>query len=257
MIRPAELRAIRAGTVDLAFRRWERPRVKVGTRMRTSVGLVEVVALDVVDAGALTTHDSQRAGTDLDSLSALLARPGDADRPVYRIGLRYAGPDPRIALRDSVPDDAERGRIEAALDRLDRAAQGGAWTRPTLTLIAQNPGVRAPDLAARLKRPTAEFKIDVRKLKELGLTESLDIGYRISRRGLAVLGEDPAQAHGPRHPLPRVGASAARALRAAGLEDLDGVASAGRQHVAALPGLGPVGLARLDEALEDAGLTWA
>ena len=101
------------------------------------------------------------------------------------------------------------------------------------------------------------FKIDVRKLKELGLTESLDIGYRISPRGLAVLGEDPAQAHTPRHPLPRVGASAARALRAAALDDLDDVAAAGRRHVAALPGLGAVGLARLDEALEDAGLTWA
>ena len=39
MIRPAELAAIRAGTIDLAFRRWARPRVVVGTRMRTSVGL--------------------------------------------------------------------------------------------------------------------------------------------------------------------------------------------------------------------------
>ena len=40
-MRPAELAAIRAGDVDVAFRRWERPRVKVGTRMRTAVGLVE------------------------------------------------------------------------------------------------------------------------------------------------------------------------------------------------------------------------
>ena len=43
-IRPAELAGIRAGTIDVGFRRWDRPRVVVGTRMRTAVGLVLVVA---------------------------------------------------------------------------------------------------------------------------------------------------------------------------------------------------------------------
>ena len=36
MIRPVELDGIRRGEIDLAFRRWARPRVRVGTRMRTS-----------------------------------------------------------------------------------------------------------------------------------------------------------------------------------------------------------------------------
>jgi hypothetical protein len=31
------------------------------------------------------------------------------------------------------------------------------------------------------------FKLDVRKLKELGLTESLEVGYRLSPRGRAVM----------------------------------------------------------------------
>ncbi len=57
-----------------------------------------------------------------------------------------------------------------------------------LRLIADRPGVRAPDLAASTGRETAPFKVDVRKLKELGLTESLQVGYRISPRGRAVLG---------------------------------------------------------------------
>ena len=48
MIRPAELAAIKAGTIDLAFRRWARPRVVVGTRLRTSVGLVEVTSVEQV-----------------------------------------------------------------------------------------------------------------------------------------------------------------------------------------------------------------
>jgi hypothetical protein len=53
----------------------------------------------------------------------------------------------------------------------------------TLEVIAASPGVRAADLAARLGRETAPFKLDVRKLKALGLTLSLEVGYRLSPRG--------------------------------------------------------------------------
>lgn len=47
--------------------------------------------------------------------------------------------------------------------------------------------VRAGDPAADLGRERLEFKADVRKLKRLGLTESLEIGYRLSTRGRAYL----------------------------------------------------------------------
>lgn len=44
----------------------------------------------------------------------------------------------------------------------------------------------------RWRRPTV--KAGVRKLKELGLTESLAVGYRLSPRGAALLAaEDAAQ----------------------------------------------------------------
>ena len=69
--------------------------------------------------------------------------------------------------------------ILARLERLDRASSIGAWTRSTLDVIDLNPEVRAPDLAAQVGRETGEFKRDVRKLKELGLTESLDIGRAV------------------------------------------------------------------------------
>ena len=36
-------------------------------------------------------------------------------------------------------------------------------------------------------RDTLAFKANVRKLKGLGLTESLAVGYRLSPRGVAVL----------------------------------------------------------------------
>ena len=60
-----------------------------------------------------------------------------------------------------------------------------------LDLIDRHPTVRAPDLAARVGRETADFKKDVSKLKELGLTESLAIGYLLSPRGEAVVDAGP------------------------------------------------------------------
>ena len=55
-------------------------------------------------------------------------------------------------------------------------------------LISDQPEIRAADLAAGLGRERVPFKRDVRKLKELGLTESLESGYRLSPRGRALLG---------------------------------------------------------------------
>jgi hypothetical protein len=55
------------------------------------------------------------------------------------------------------------------------------------------------DLAAA-GRERHPFKTDVRKHKELGLTESLEVGYRLSPRGralLARLGDRPHRVPGP------------------------------------------------------------
>ena len=94
-----------------------------------------------------------------------------------------------MALReqDSL-SPAERATIDARLARFDAASRHGAWTSEVLRLIAERPGTRAPDLAAGRGLETARFKADVRKLKELGLTESLEVGYRLSPRGRAYLG---------------------------------------------------------------------
>jgi hypothetical protein len=186
-IRPAELELIRAGSVDLAFRRWDRPRVLVGTRMRNPIGLVEVTSVDVVEPGSITDRDARRAGNDSrnELLAMLESRPG---RDVYRVGLRFAGDDPRVALRTTARlSAADRDALAGWLERLDGASRHGAWTRATLELIAANPEVRAPDLAEQLGLETVVFKRNVRKLKERGLTESLPVGYRISPRGKALL----------------------------------------------------------------------
>ena len=68
-----------------------------------------------------------------------------------------------------------------------RLERWGPWAIEYLETIARQPGVRAPDLAAGFGMETHAFKLRVRRLKELGLTESLRIGYRLSPRGEAFL----------------------------------------------------------------------
>lgn len=99
------LAGIERGDITVAFRRWERTRVRVGTRMRTRVGLVEVVAVSEVDPEDIGDDDVARAGfpgrRDLEKW--IEARPGR----LYRIELRFAGADPRVALREDADLDAE------------------------------------------------------------------------------------------------------------------------------------------------------
>jgi hypothetical protein len=175
------------GTVTVTFRRWKRPRARVGGRHRTPVGVLAVDAVAEVDPAAITEADARAAGfASLAELRRRLDRHGDG--PVYRVDFHHAGADPREALRRA--DDLtgeELAGLRARLDRLDRAARDGPWTLATLRLIGDRPEVRAADLAAAAGRERHAFKADVRKLKELGLTESLEVGYRLSPRGRALL----------------------------------------------------------------------
>jgi hypothetical protein len=176
------------GSITVAFRRWRRPQVAAGRRYRTGLGLVEMSAVDLVGVAELTDADARDAGY-ADPAALLADLTGPAGVPLYRLRLRRVDePDPRavLAADDRLDEDAVAG-LTRRLDRLDRAGRSGPWTRATLRAIAERPGVRAPDLAASFGRETLPFKVDVRKLKTLGLTESLPVGYRLSPRGRAYL----------------------------------------------------------------------
>lgn len=187
LIRRPVLDAIAEGRVSRAYRRWDRPRVVVGSRLRTAVGVLAVTAVEAVDPATLTDADAHAAGlADAAALRRELNRRGTGE--VYRVDLHLDGPDPRVELRaDADLSDDDRAAIGERLARLDRASRRGPWTAAVLRLIAENPQVRAPELAAGLGLDTLVFKRDVRKLKELGLTESLPVGYRLSPRGRAYL----------------------------------------------------------------------
>jgi hypothetical protein len=175
----SDLARIEAGEIDLAFRRWTRPMHRAGGSQRTRIGVLSFDAVDKVAIRDISAGDARRAGyRSRAELLRFLARKGG---DVYRIELHLAGPDPRVALRERARlTPAERADLDARLARLP-------WARAYLDTIAQEPGVRAPDLAAQHGIDTRSFKQRVRRLKELGLTESLEVGYRLSPRGKAYL----------------------------------------------------------------------
>jgi hypothetical protein len=176
------------GSITLTFRRWKRPQVVAGRTYRTAAGRLTVETVDVVDPLAVTDTDARRAG--FGSCAELLAGlRGSTDLPLYRVRFRPAeGSDPRSELAGSSELTAEGVEaIDTRLARLDRASRAGPWTQATLRTIAAHPERRAGDLAVMLGREREDFKLDVRKLKNLGLTLSLPVGYRLSPRGEAYL----------------------------------------------------------------------
>lgn len=187
LLKRETLEGIAEGRITLAFRRWKRPTVRAGGELRTAIGVLAIEAVDSIEEADITADDARLAGYPTrDALIADLNRRSEGD--CYRVALHRAGDDPRAALReqDDLDDDAVEA-ITARLARFDRSSRHGPWTDAVLRLIGDSPGVRAPDLAASLGRETQPFKRDVRKLKELGLTESLEVGYRLSPRGRAWL----------------------------------------------------------------------
>jgi len=187
LIRSEVLDGIARGVITLAFRRWQRPSVRAGGTLLTARGQLQIGAVERVTPMQISDADAERAGyATRELLLSDLNRRDDGD--LYRIELGALRADPREALRSSpATDAAELEELRARLRRLDQANRAGPWTRRTLELIEEHPALRAARLAQLAGREVAPFKLDVRKLKALGLTESLEIGYRISPRGQALL----------------------------------------------------------------------
>lgn len=178
-----------SGTVTLTFRRWQKPHVRVGGRYRCHpIGVLEVDGVERVRARTISSADAQRAGfVSVAELRAYLEELGPLadDDELWRVELHHGGDGDRVelALDDNLtPDDI--AAIRAKLARLDKV---GAWTAKTLAIIDKHPRIAASKLAAKLGRETQPFKIDVRKLKRLGLTQSFEVGYELSPRGRAYL----------------------------------------------------------------------
>lgn len=186
IFRQAFLEGIRSGAVTLAFRRWHRPTVRAGGTLLTAVGELGIASVTLVTLDQISGADARRAGYDSrDVLLAELLRRDEGD--LYRVELGPLRPDPRIRLRESPATGADSDALLERLRRWDFRASDGPWTLRTLEVLSTHPGVRAGNVCRLLGQEREPFKVNVRKLKNLGLTESLETGYRLSIRGKALL----------------------------------------------------------------------
>ncbi len=188
LIKNTVLDEIRAGKISLIFRRWKKCGVKAGGTQMTQRGVVGIESVDIVSEEKITEKEARDAGFTskqnlLDSMP-----PADDEADIYRIRVHWVGDDPRKALRanDNL-SAAELSDIIRKLRKLDAGSKRGPWTQLYLQMIRDQPNTHAKILAGSIGLDIPAFKPWVRKLKALGLTESLRPGYRLSPRGKAVL----------------------------------------------------------------------
>jgi biotin operon repressor len=189
---------LRDGSITVAFRRWRRVQVVAGHQYRTGAGLVLAESVQVISPADITPALARAAGF-TDAPAAVADLRGDPDLPLYCIRFRALdGPDPRdeLARTDSLTG-ADVAAIDKRLARLDAASTRGPWTTEVLEQIASRPAVSSAVLAAELDWDRPDFKLHVRRLKALGLTISLDVGYRLSPRGTAYLARTSRPAQEP------------------------------------------------------------
>ena len=202
-----------SGDVTLTFRRWQKPHVKPGGRYRCHpIGVLQVDAFAIVPVAAITANDATRAGfATRDELVAYLAELGPLTpaTEVYRVELHHGGDGDRVEI--ALADQLSAADVDAIRAKLARMDQDGKWTAKTLAIIGAHPRMAASQLAKKLKRETLPFKVDVRKLKKLGLTQSFEVGYEVSPRGKAYLAATSSKTQ--REPGYRSGASSRRTPR--------------------------------------------
>jgi hypothetical protein len=178
------------GRITVAYRRWAEPRVVEGRIYRTNAGRIEIDSIRQVNPDLIADGDADLELADRQNARDVRRRlRGDESLPTFLIRFHLVeGPDPREELAAQTSLSAEDlADLRARLAQFDELSRHGAWTLETLRLIQTRPATRAADLAAAVGRETAPFKLDVRKLKNLGLTYSLEVGYRLSPRGAAYL----------------------------------------------------------------------
>ena len=170
-------RGILAGRVTVSFRNWKRPHAAVGGvyRLRPS-GAVTVTGVRTVRLCDIEADDLRRSGFDsIAEVAGFLKLPESAS--VTRVQFELTDEPAGKPLPELSADE-----VMARLQATDRRS-AAPWTAGVLALIRSHPATRAGDLAPRMRWDTPMFKANVRKLKALGLTQSLETGYRLTDLG--------------------------------------------------------------------------
>ena len=172
LVRRDALEAIVAGKIDTQYRLWRKPTVRAGGRLRTVLGELMIVSVELIEPSSITDADACRAGfvSANEARASLLprpvktgtkggepatsapgrgrtAKPDETSQP-YRIVVRFEGVDSRLALREDVRPEAITA-VTTQLAAIDARSTRGPWTTRTLGLIGRWPGRRRLDLTRR------------------------------------------------------------------------------------------------------------
>ena len=196
LFKQEHLQGIQSGTITKAFRKWAKPLVKNGSQIKTSAGIVEVIAIAKCEWSEIGEIDAVQAGYhDLKSLTDVLNKIPVGD--IFCIRVRYKSADPRLELREqTILSEEELELLKNKVARLDQFSKQGSWTMLLLNAIRNHPKLKAADLAKKTGKEKDWLKLNIRKLKNLGLTISYEPGYTLSPLGMYFL--DQIQADHPR-----------------------------------------------------------
>jgi len=139
LFKQVNLDGLKAGKVNLAFRKWKKPAAKEGSQIKTGIGLVEIGKIEIVKENQIKDVDAKNAG--FDNAVQLIKKLSLIDvGDIYKIQVRYHSPDPRIKLREQTNlTDKEFLILKQKLNQLDKRSKQGYWTENVLTAIKENP----------------------------------------------------------------------------------------------------------------------
>ena len=178
---------IKSKKLETAIRKWTRPTVKENGTLITAAGQLRITSVKKIKYNEITDKEIIEAGyANRKELDRELDRKTVGE--IYRIKFKLEGDDPRIKLREHEDlSDVELDTLRKKFQALDARSKIKGWPLRILEAIDKEPGVLAIQQAKKLGYEKMWFKLHVRKLKNLGLTISLERGYKISPRGKAFL----------------------------------------------------------------------
>ncbi len=183
LFKEKHLSGIKSGRITLAFRRWQKASVKTGSLLHTSIGLIEIRKVETVNEIDITDDDALNAGF-LDRNQLLESFAQNNTGLIFKISVRYHSDDPRIKLREQTElSEQQFADLRKKLEQLDNYSKQGSWTKRILLVIKDNPNLHATGIAKLTGFEKEWLKLNIRKLKNLGLTISHNVGYELSPLG--------------------------------------------------------------------------
>lgn len=183
LFKGVHLQGIKSGEITMAFRKWHKASVKSGSLVHTSVGLIEIGKIEIVNENDITDKDAAQAGF-MDKKQLFKSFTHNCTGTIFKISVHYHAEDPRIKLREQTTlSEHQFNDLKARLKRLDRYSKQRYWTEKVLLTIKHNPKLHAIGIANLTGFEKEWLKLNIRKLKNLGLTISHQVGYELSPLG--------------------------------------------------------------------------